>query len=399
MLALRRASLWVLAGVLLMPLAAWAQDEPVVSAKTWLGQEGQIEAFLKAAEVVRLEPIGIGVTSPDWMYLAPGGLFERGVWKNIPLGISGGFYESYKAEIAAYELDKLLNLQMVPPKVEKRVEGDLGMAMMEVTPAQTVSALGGFPTPPLAQRAWWTIQLIRAKMFDNLINNQDPNEGNWMVDLVGNIILIDHSRAFTPGTGMQHPLVQVDWDLWERMKELDEAALTAALGAWLGEGEIRSILERREVMEGEIARLVDGAERGERDVFVRYLVPPPAVPAPAPGEPTNANLTDLAGRLFDASNEIPAALPGSELAWVGRVVRLLDYSGPHWVVANAGLDEGLTYGLITDYAGLICLSRAPTDPKPHDGLDALVGRETQVLGITEDVDGMVVVGVTLSLAQ
>ena len=247
-------------------------SEAAVSAKTWLGQEEQIEEFLRAAEVVRLEPIGIGVTQPDWMYLAPGGLFERGVWKNLPPGIYRGFYESYKAEIAAYELDRLLGLQMVPPKVEKRVEGDLGMAMMEVTDAPTVWALGGFPIiTPLAQRAWWTVQLIRAKMFDNLINNRDPNEGNWMVDSAWNIILIDHSRAFTRGTEMQHPFGSlVDQELWERMQQLDEATLSAALGEWLSEGEIRSILERRDVMEGEIAKLIDAAERGELGVFVRY---------------------------------------------------------------------------------------------------------------------------------
>ena len=245
-------------------------SDAAVSAKTWLGQEVQIEEFLKAAEVVRLEPIGIGVTSPDWMYLAPGGLFERGVWKNLPPGIYRGFNESYKAEIAAYELDRLLGLQMVPPKVEKRVEGDLGMAMMEVTDAPTVRALGGFPTPPLAQRAWWTVQLIRAKMFDCLINNRDPNEGNWMVDPAWNIILIDHSRAFTRGTEMQHPLGSlVDQELWERMKQLDEATLNAALGAWLSEGEMRSILDRRDVMEGEIAKLIDAAGPGV-DVFCRY---------------------------------------------------------------------------------------------------------------------------------
>ena len=138
----------MLACVLLASVVASAQDELVVSAKTWLGQEAEIEAFLRAAEVDRLEPIGIGVTSPDWMYLAPGGLVERGVWKNLKPGIYGGFYESYKAEIAAYALDRLLGLQMVPPKVEKRVEGDLGMATMEVTSARRSARWAGFQPRP-----------------------------------------------------------------------------------------------------------------------------------------------------------------------------------------------------------------------------------------------------------
>lgn len=392
MSVVRLVSLSVLASV--VPLVASVQEEAAISAKTWLGREAEIEAFLEDAEVVRLEPIGIGVTSPDWMYLAPGGLFPRGVWKNIPPGIYRGFYESYKAEIAAYELDKLLRLQMVPPKVEKRVEGDLGMAMMEATNAQTVKALGGFPTPPPAQRAWWSIQLIRAKMFDNLINNRDPNEGNWMFDSAGNVILIDHSRAFTTGTDMQHPLVQVDQDLWERMLALDEAALTAALGEWLTEAEISSILERRAVMQEEIARLVAAAQNGERDVFVRYRVPPRAGPEP-PADPSDAELDALAGQFVDIANAAPVVARGSELAWLGRVVRLEEYRGPHWVIANEGLDSGLTYGLLTDFAGLICLAPKRSEAAARDALAAQVGKATEILGISQDVAGAVVVDVTV----
>ena len=37
-----------------------------------------------------------------------------------------GFQDSYKAEIAAYELDKLLTLDMVPPAVERVLQGIKG---------------------------------------------------------------------------------------------------------------------------------------------------------------------------------------------------------------------------------------------------------------------------------
>ena len=43
-----------------------------------------------------------------------------------------GYFESYKSEVAAYELDKLLSLNMVPPVVERRVNNDLGAAIMWV---------------------------------------------------------------------------------------------------------------------------------------------------------------------------------------------------------------------------------------------------------------------------
>ncbi len=78
------------------------------------------------------------------------------------------------------------------------------------------------------------------------------------------------------------------------------------------------------------------------------------------------------------------------------MVRLVEYRGPHVLVANAGLDDGLTYGLITNFAGLICLTPDGTNREPHDALEAFVGRETEILGITEELGSMVVVAVTVS---
>ena len=37
--------------------------------------------------------------------------------------------ESYKAEIAAYKLDRMLDLHMVPPIVERKIDGKTGAAI------------------------------------------------------------------------------------------------------------------------------------------------------------------------------------------------------------------------------------------------------------------------------
>ena len=72
-------------------------------------------------------------------------------------------------------------------------------------------------------------QLTRAKMFDNLIGNIDPNLGNWLVDPAWNLILIDHTRAFTTTRNLYHQLSQSDPELWAKMEALDAPSLTAAL--------------------------------------------------------------------------------------------------------------------------------------------------------------------------
>ncbi len=257
----RRASVGLLLMFLLLPPSAAAGQEPAASAKNWVGRHQEIEDYLKTAEVVDMSEIGIGVTNPMRATLAPGGPIASISWKP---GMRG---ESYKAEIAAYELDKLLGLNMVPVTVEKRVDGDLGAAKMWVTPTQSFAQLGEPPTPPTKHIGMWELQGVRAKMFDCLIYNADLNLGNWLVDPSWNLILIDHNRAFTPLRMMAHELTKIDIDLWEKMKALDEPTLRSVLGEWLDDFTIRALLERREMMERRISRLVEA--RGEREVFVR----------------------------------------------------------------------------------------------------------------------------------
>ena len=72
------------------------------SAKTWLDTRKALEEYLKIADVIKMEEIGVGVTKPRRAYLTPGGLVDRMAWKTITPGIHGGYWESYKSEIAAY---------------------------------------------------------------------------------------------------------------------------------------------------------------------------------------------------------------------------------------------------------------------------------------------------------
>jgi hypothetical protein len=258
LLLIRTASVAVVA-CLTGPALLQAQDAE--SARTWLGREADIEKFLVSAAVVSLKELGVGVTRPQRATLEPGGPVDAMVWKPIKPGQYAGRWESYKSEIAAYELDKFLGLGMIPPTVEREVRGDVGAAVMWVAPAQSFKDLGGVPgqkgvkAPPPAAVGRWNLQLTRAKMLDNLIGNPDPNLGNWMVDPAWNLILIDHTRAFTSSRNLYHTMANVDLELWEKMNTLDEATLTGVVGTWLDRTAIRSMLARRDKMREVVAKL------------------------------------------------------------------------------------------------------------------------------------------------
>ena len=241
-----------------------AQEQPGC-ARMWIGREAEIEAYLKEAKVAKFTSTEVGVTKPSKAILEPGGPVEAMAWKPLSPRMRGGYWESYKSEIAAYELDKLLELQMVPPKVERTLRGEVGVAVMWASPTSSFHERGGVPPAPSGRIPQWTRQLVRAKMFDNLIANIDPNLGNWLVDPDGHIILIDHSRAFTTTKRLVHQLGNVDQPLWDRMKALDEPSLTKVLRPWLGKQEIRAILERRDRLGKKIDELI--AAKGAAVIF------------------------------------------------------------------------------------------------------------------------------------
>ena len=247
------------AAILVMALLGLdrGQDSPGSagpSSKTWIGQYREVEEYLGTAECVAMENIGPaspqGVPALRRCVLQPGGPVARMAWKSMAPGIHRGFRQSYKGDIAAYELDKLLKLDMVPPSVEREVQGHTGCATFWVE--KTVTAREGTSGPP--DRARWDGQLRRMVMFDSLIGNRDRNLANMLRDPAGNLILLDHSRAFGPGTEISADLTQIDRELWDRIGALTRTQLEAALRRWLDDDQIGAIMARRERMRAAIGR-------------------------------------------------------------------------------------------------------------------------------------------------
>ena len=252
-------TLWCFAAT---PIASAPQTTPAASARTWLGHESQIEEHLKTAGVTSLDDIGTGVTRPMRAHLKPADPVESLVWKMLPPGWRGGHWESYKSEIAAYELDKLLQMHMVPPAVERSINGEAGAAVMWVEGPRSVKERGGkVPSGEI-----WGKSIRRMVVFDNLIGNGDRNAGNILVGPPGELILIDHSRAFVDAVKLPRNIERVDAEQWERIMSLTEDDLTRALGPWLENRAVGAIVERRKRMAEVVDKLV--AKKGRALVIL-----------------------------------------------------------------------------------------------------------------------------------
>jgi hypothetical protein len=211
--------------------------------------------MLRTAEVTSVERIPIGVTRPRCAWVAPGLPFKRMAWKTLRPGMYQGFYESYRSEIAAYELDKLLGLGMVPPTVERKIKDETGAAQLWVENVERWDAKNPPRGPDDRASA---LQSVRLKMFDQLIGNIDRNQGNLLYDSEFHFVLIDHSRTFRDVVDLNQyarPLFE-DPVLWDRMQALTMETMEPTLGKWVSKGMLYAVLDRRNRMKREIDALL-----------------------------------------------------------------------------------------------------------------------------------------------
>jgi len=232
------------------------------NAKIWVGRYREIEEYLRTAECLSIQTFGTYMNMR--CALRPGGPVALMAWMVLPPGIHRGFFTSYKTQIAAYELDRLLKMDMVPPSVERQLQGSTGVATLWV---ENVETWKGQVPPSEVNRAAWDKQVARIAMFDALIGNRERNQANILLDKAWNLILLDHTRAFGLATDISPPLSRIERDFWDRVLALTRKDLDARLRPWLDEDQITAMLERRDKMKAEIEKLI--AEKGASAVVLR----------------------------------------------------------------------------------------------------------------------------------
>ena len=75
---------------------------------------------------------------------------------------------------------------------------------------------------------------------------------------------------------------------------------------------------------------------------------------------------------------------------------LAGYVGRYAHIAEAGMHEGHTFGLVAGDEGLLCLTGSESDMEPYERLRGWVGRDVEIFGVLADGTDMPVVQVTVS---
>lgn len=236
-----------------------------------IAQREEIEEFLLTADIIRAEDIGEGVTKPKRLYLKKGDVEMSGCWKNIK-GKRLGNKEGWQYEIAAYRFDKLLDLNMIPPTVEREFGGKKGSLQFWVTTPYSLLTImqENIPMPttgPPAVRISRAKYIVRA--FDSLIGNADRTQQNLRYTEDWRTILIDHSQCFQSSKKYTKNLMygkngikemqlfrRLPRSFVENVEALDFETIKNAVGPYLTDKEIQSVLARKDLLLEEIEDMI-----------------------------------------------------------------------------------------------------------------------------------------------
>lgn len=232
--------------------------------KEELAEREKWEKFLEDAEVIKSEQPWKdreAVTNPWRLTLEKDGITHRAIWKNAQ-GRMRGFIENWKWEIAAYRLDKYLGLNMVPPTVERRFQGDRGSCQFYVEDTPTFKIVSEKKIKKPSYKVYpFNLALYLQRAFDNLIANEDRHQNQYLITDDWRMLLIDHSRSFRTSKKFTKRLIyderykegprlmkKLPRAFFEKLKAMNQEVIQEVVGEYLTDKEIGAVLARKDLI-------------------------------------------------------------------------------------------------------------------------------------------------------
>lgn len=273
-----RVALVLIATLIVAPQPGFAQAAAPASAPTGALTVDRIKTFLRTAKIVASKGTDKCVTAPRRLTLTDGDITHDAIFQAIDehklqqkLGLTGAtelnFVDSYKYNIAAYELATLLGLEnMMPVYVERSWNGQTGSLSWFLPSLMDESErLKRKVSPP--DPAKWNQEMYRMRVFSALTRDTDRNLTNVLISPKWEVVMIDFSRAFRlqPEIMYASDLPKIDRALFARLQAITREDVERVTKDWLTTREIDPLMQRRDLLVAHFKKLI--AERGENQVL------------------------------------------------------------------------------------------------------------------------------------
>jgi len=237
----------------------------------------QIKEFLLKAKVIKSKQTKKGITQPYRLTLSDGTITHEAIFQAVDqrkttMQLADGrteinFVDSYKYNVAGYILAEMVGIDdMIPVHVERKWNGKIGsmswVIPMKMDEGERLERKISAPNTDV-----WNKQMYRIRVFDELVYDTDPNLTNFLIEENFKLWRVDFSRAFRLYKDLKNPknLVQVDRQLLEKLKALNEAEVREKTKNLLTTPEVQGVMARRDKIVQYFQKLI--AEKGEGAVL------------------------------------------------------------------------------------------------------------------------------------
>lgn len=255
--------------LLAIALPAWSQA-PLLTAD-------EMRQFLRSADVIAAEQTSVGITQPWRLTLTDGALTHDAAFQSVDIQndvqrlgrrTEFNFVDSYRYNIAAYQLAELLGLgHMVPVTVERTWNDEIGAISWWIDDVMFDEATRVRERRRADDLAAWGRQMAQMLVFSALVQDTDRNKTNILYTNDWKLYMIDFTRAFRLWDYLQKPedLVSIDRQVFERLQALSKTEVEQATDPHLTGGEVTGVIKRRDRIVDHFHRLIE--LRGEPTVL------------------------------------------------------------------------------------------------------------------------------------
>jgi len=212
-----------------------------------------MEEFLRNGKIGTQKELPKGVTLPKRATLEYNGATHDAAIQTVDIakpsyqtatGTELNFKDTWKFDVAGYELAKIMELNMVPPYVERKVSGQAAALSWWIDGMMELDRKHKNMEPP--DKDSWNKQMYAVRVWHQLLYETDPNLTNLLVAKDWQLWIIDFSRAFRMMKTLRDPkdLVQCDRKLLAKLRTLDKDVLKEKLSRWLTKSETDAVAAR-----------------------------------------------------------------------------------------------------------------------------------------------------------